>query len=384
VVSDAGSSYIADDLEVTRLQRENNNIYANLAQLESEEKVIWGAKSEQIRQLARNYEKLHFKGFYKEPVSHICATIRHELEARNLMFSRWLTYKVLDDHYKQQEQYAHPPVQKHEDSNLISTSGTTTPDQFPFYFSNDSAQGEMFPVYNEPNREVQIDYLLKQQQKATDEMSRDEKRRATEELLDNLKKVTEVQRELRRRSKDMEDMCHNEKIPLSPEYEQEDTEHIGTKYGETGISVAWEAVERYIKMLRKVQDKLYYFKPPMKIARKMSDALDEEIEFWRPMCDEKFRKSTMSWWVVQMDNLAYGKHAAAQMNATILDDKTKRALTREQVGDKAEACYHQALSWAAAQKYRIEFQNWYIGQVEPRIGRRAKELNPTLSEKSFT
>jgi hypothetical protein len=405
------------DIDIVRLQTEIKNIYSNLSQLEQEEGVILHSKTDQIRHLASNYEKLYYKGVYKKALNFICETICDELTRRNLGRSTWLARKVLDQKYKQM-QYAvgtgarnsdhaeltrdangirtapgssiplesvPADVTQYQQDNYIQTTGTSTQDQDPYYWANHTSAdyfAEMTPTYQEPNADVQMDYWLKQN-KSTDHMSKEQFRDHTEKTMDMLRKVTEVQRELRRRSKENLERCLNEKIALSPGYEQADSDHVGTVYGKTGISLAWEKIEQYKKILDKVQDKLYYFKPPPKIAKKMADALDEEIEFWRPMADEKFRKDMMSWWITELDNIWYGKHAAGQINATILPDKTKRALTREQIGDRSEETLQRALRFAAAQRWRVEFQFWYIQEVEPRIAARAKELHGKLSEQSF-
>ena len=416
------------EVEVSRATKEIPNIYNNLKLLESEEKTIWGAKTEQIRQLAKDYEILQQGGIYKEPVNNICATICVELRKMNLWASESLAHKVLDQKYKQSEfTPAHtgdntstivPPLEPSQtDNNFISTTGTVTPDQSHYYYANASATDQMFPTYNNPNQEVQIDYLLSKPHNLTDRMTAEELRNHTEQLIDADKKAAETHRELRRRKKDFLEKCIKNKIPLSPQYENltENQEHISTPHGEIGISEAWEALEDYKKTIEKVQDKLYYFKPPPKIAKMMARAVREEIEFWRPMTDEKFRKDMESWWVVEIDNLVHGKHAAAVMNATIIDEKIKKALindpenkidpssvtpeikellvkegiikrnlTREQVGDKALEVMQRAIRFAEAQQMKRDFRMWYVNEIEPRIGERARELHRTLSDKSFT
>jgi hypothetical protein len=410
--------------EVFRIQREIQNIYNNLATLESEERTIYGAKTEQLKQLAKDYEALAQKGIYKEPVSHICATICKECHTRNLLMSESLAHRVLEDKYKQIEftpnSITNPsstqdvPLTQTDSSNW--TTGTTIPGQDPYYYSNPSAAGGMWPTYDEPNKDVQIDFLLNQS-KSMDEMNKDELRDMTEKLIDMDRKESEKHRELRRRKKEYLEKCIRNKVALAPQYDnlEENQKHISTQPGEIGISLAWEKLEEYIRILGKVQDKLYYYKPPNKLALEMADALEEEIEFWRPMADEKFRKDTESWWVVQLDNLWHGKHAAAVMNATIVDEKVKKALTnddhekidpdvirpeikellvkegvvkrsltREQVGDKLLEVIQRAIRFSEAQRTKAKFRQWYLQELEPRIARRATDLHEVLSDKSFT
>jgi hypothetical protein len=98
---------------------------------------------------------------------------------------------------------------------------------------------------------------------------------------------------------------------------------------------------------------------------------------------------------VQINNIWHGKHAAAIMAACPIDEKTKRSLTREQVGDRGgqlcEKCqhkaaidYNRAINFVAAQKAKVQLWWWFHEMNRKGIARRAKELNPVLSEKSFT
>lgn len=382
------------EIEISQITRENRNILSNLIQLEKEEIALERTKSDCLRQMARNYEKLIELGSLVIKVNEICSYLCKLMRTNNLFRSESLAHKVLDAKYKM-EQFD-PFQNKRQDSynfdtrvpdsktGFINNNGEILPEQSNFYYSNESAAGELEPTYDEPNHHVPIDYLLQKHKKPLSDLSNDELRDATERLIAAERKATEVQREYRRRKKENLIECTARKVALSPEYEQNNEPHISTEFSETGISAAWEAVEEFKELMTKLQDKLYKFKPPARMAKLMAIAVREECEFWRPMCDEKFRKDSLSWWEVECDNLWHGKHAAAIMNATVLDDKTKRSLTREQVGDRSEEALQRAIRFAAAQKMKIEFHKWYISKVEIPIAARAKKLHSVLSEKSFT
>jgi len=367
-------------LEISRIERENKNIMNNLFSLENEERVVVNTKSDCLRQLAKNYEKLHGLGAYKGELADICSTICEELRRRNLWASESLAHKALDSKYKRTE---HTPYTVNpEPSPPTITTEEWVPSQSPtvhYYYGDDTA------TKHNDNITSSGDFHVPKQDKPIDEMSSDELRDITENLIKTERKATENQRELRRRRRDYLTECIKRKVALSPEYDQLSREpHISTEVDESGISEAWEALEDLKEILTKVQDKVWKFKPDKKMAKMMAEAIREEIRFWEPVADEKYRKDQVSWWEVQLDNIWHGKHAAAIMNATILDDKTKRSLTREQVGDKAEEALLRAIRFAAAQKMKMAFHLWYIERVEKPIAKRAKDLHQVLSEQSFT
>jgi hypothetical protein len=60
----------------------------------------------------------------------------------------------------------------------------------------------------------------------------------------------------------------------------------------------------------------------------MALAFKGEVEFYKPIIDEKYRQCTPAWWVAQIRNMWHGKHAAAIMSSTSLDEKTESSNKR--------------------------------------------------------
>lgn len=360
------------EAEISRILRENQNIYQNLSMLESEERVVIRNKSEQIRHLAKNYERLADPelDYFKEPVNHICATICRELDTRKLGASSQLARAVLPEKYKQTE---------------------FTPYNFPGGGNGQDQQQEQQPQPqpSQPEQQPQFDYSTMitpeiVQEKSIDLLEDTELRDYTEELIAKERQARELHLELKRRAREGREKCDLKKIPLSPDFEQDHEPHHSAESPDTGPSEAWEACLEFQVTIKKLADKLYRWRPPKQVAKDLKFAFEEEIEFYKPFIDEKYRKSQPGWWVTQLHNIWHGKHAAAIMNSTPIDEKTKRALTREQVGDKYEEDLKRALRFVAAQKVRVKLWWWFHEMNEKGIAKRAKDLNPVLSEKSFT
>jgi len=368
--------------EILNIEKENNNILNKLSILENQHIAVLKSKSDALRQLAKNYERLSELGVYKEPISHICSTIREILRTRNLGATEDLAWKALDSKYKQ-EQFTNYTSEassiynnQQQDSNIIIdppvTPATVTGD-----LENDS---RFFESFKEPTPQQQHQFLLK---KPVTQMTPEELKEATESLLAVEKVTRERERELKRRKREMLEKCEQKQIRLSAEWTKKD-DHISTQTDDSGPSVAYYKVLEFAELLEKVAEKMFKFKPSKEMAEKIAYAMDEEMEFWKPMADEKFRKDTISWLITEMDNLWNGKHAAAMLNDTLVDEKTRRTLTREQVGDKWEPVIHQALRLQTAFKYKLEMHKWYMEEMEKPIAKRAIDLHPKLAEYSFT
>src|SRR5215217_302214 len=364
--------------EIARIKRENLNIYQNLGTLESEERIVVRSKSEQLIHLAKNYERLAALGDYQKPINHICADICWELSNRKLGASVSLARAILPDRYKQTEFTAYnaggggatttsPPQQQQQEP---PTTTPTTPPTTPSFDPSTFDYSTLTPPGEPP--------------KSTDLMEDSELRDYTEDLITKERQAREALLETRRRAREAREICETKKIALSPEYEQDHEPHVSAISADSGPSEAWEACLEFEQTIKKLADKLYRWRPNKQLAKDLKLAFEEEIEFYKPFIDEKYRKSQPSWWVVQLHNLWHGKHAAAIMNATPIDEKTKRSLTREQVGDKQEEDLKRALRFVAAQKVRAKLWWWFYEYNEKGIARRAKDLNPVLSEKSFT
>src|SRR5215212_3141062 len=100
-VSSAKLSEADKEREISRIKRENSNIFQNLITLEGEERAVVRSKSQQLQQLAKNYERLAELGDYTEPVNHICATISRLCEEKKLFASGQLVRMALSEKYKQ-------------------------------------------------------------------------------------------------------------------------------------------------------------------------------------------------------------------------------------------------------------------------------------------
>lgn len=385
----------SEQQEVTRIKRENQNIFHNLSVLESEERIVVKNKSEQILHLAKNYERLAELGDYTRPLDHICADICWELEHnRKLSASASLARAILPAKYKQTQfiAYSHPSSSTQQTPEIPSFEAPTTIQQQQ---QQQPEQQEQELEQSEPLLLPTTDYLAHfgdalaptappEPHKPTDMMDDNELRDYTESMIQKEKEIREALLETRRRTREAKEKCDLKKIPLSPEYEQSREPQISAQSADSGPSEAWEACLEFRATIDKLADKLYRWRPNKQLAHDLKIAFDEEIDFYKPFVDEKYRKCQPSWWVTQLHNIWHGKHAAAIMNSTPIDEKTKRSLTREQVGDKYEEDLKRALRFVAAQKVKVKLWHWFVEYNEKGIARRAKELNATLSEKSFT
>ncbi|MFL6510126.1 MAG: hypothetical protein ACJ700_02945 [Nitrososphaera sp.] len=135
--------------------------------------------------------------------------------------------------------------------------------------------------------------------------------------------------ESRRRAREAREYCEQHNIPLSPEYETDNTAHISAQSPDSGPSEAYHSCLEVVQTYQKLAEKLFRWRPPAELNQKMALAFKGEVEFYKPIIDEKYRQCTPAWWVAQIRNMWHGKHAAAIMSSTSLDEKTKRALTRE-------------------------------------------------------
>src|SRR5215216_2402593 len=116
-VSSAKLSEADREKQISLIKRENSNIFQNLTLLEGEEKVLITTKTQQIRHLANNYERLHELGDYNEPINHICATIIRLCAEKKLIASSQLARYVLPDKFKQTEFTSHNNLSSNNNNN---------------------------------------------------------------------------------------------------------------------------------------------------------------------------------------------------------------------------------------------------------------------------
>ncbi len=396
--------------EIQRLNTENQELVKTLESIEHQEKVHVETKTEVLRKLAANYERLHELGEYKQSVNYICTTICEDLRERGLWASESLAHKILDKKYLRTE---YDPT-KYGNREYYGSQSTTAwpqtlenimpePDSNNMYaykitkdLENQQQEQQKHPMYD-------IDYpLLKQADnlpkppKEVFKLSRDELRDFTEQTLKVEKKFTERQREIRRRRRELVAECIKKKVALAPELDKNRQTHISATSEKSGLSEAADAIDEHIEMWEKVKEALIKYQPDEEMAQKIAYYLRAENEFLKPWADQKYRKDSISWHIAELENVWYGKHASAKKtktileeaqldeNGVVLDKELFRCLTREQVGDKLESVIRQALMLQRAFKYKIEIHKWYLNYPEKRIGLRAHQLGPILSEKSFS
>lgn len=370
--------------EIETLKRENNNIFSNLKELENKQQKIYGEMTEMIRELARNYERLHKLGDYSGAVNTICATIVNELKQKGCYGSVSTAYQVLDAKYKQEE-YSHPDESTNSTTTSngagFSSSGHVSPDSSGFYMANNSGDGQTYPSYPDPNVQVPMN-PLKQKLQPTGQMSDEFIRQQAEYWALTDKQLKENAREAGKRKDFFLELAQDRKIALDPEIVKIEDPALSTPVDVSGETALYNSLVRYGNLILKAAEKVYKFKPNDKDARKWSKAVDTMAELWKPWADEKYRKDSVSWMLVQMDNLAHGKHAAATMHSTITPEGIKRALTREQVGDKYETVLQQAVKFTTAYGDMIGMHRWHMETAERRIASRAVSMHGKLSEKS--
>lgn len=350
----------AGSTSVEQIKRENNNIYSVLKELEHQEEKLYGQKKEMLLQLVDNYEQLARNGDYKLPLNHICATICSELRAREMWATDRYARDVIPSRFKQTE---YDPTSNDKETET------------------DDSRSDSY-AYSEPPKPFNpLDDIA--QKKPIDEMDDEELREITEKSWKINKQMREQSREVSRRADNYLEECIKRKVAVD-----EDVVHVNgeekftTLVEESGESQLYHALKYYAKVIDKSADKVFKFKPKDKQARAWAKAVMTMAELWKPWADEKYRKDSISWMLVQMDNLAHGKHAAATMNSTITSDGQKRALTREQVGDKFEAVFQQAVRFTTAFGDMVALHRWHLATMEKGIGSRAIKMHGRLSEKS--
>lgn len=382
--------------EIETLKRENKNIVEILQELEKKERSIFDEMHGLIMELVRNYERLHELGEYNDPLNTICAQVIRDLKTKNLLSSISTAYKIIPEKYKQ-EGYA-PDV---GDSGIeisdnggssysgevrgagFSSSGHVSSESTTNYFANQNGGNEMFPSYRNPNVDVPMNpFKNKLQPTLANELTDEKIREQAEFWAVTDKQLKEQSRESGKRKEFFIELAQARKIALDPEKVRIIDEHLSTPVDESGESQLYHALKYYAQLIDKAADKVFKFKPADKDARKWARAVRTMAELWKPWADEKFRKDSISWMLVQMDNIAHGKHAAATMHATLTPEGIKRALTREQVGDKYEAVLQQAVMLTTAYYDLIGMHRWHMTKTERNIASRAVNMHPKLSEKS--
>ncbi len=363
------------------LNRQIENILQKLHEIERSERQVLGEKKEAINTLAFTFEELHKAGVYTQPIDTICAHICKIVRDRGLLASERWVHEVIDDKYKQTKfspryepgivtERVIPQEAKVWPTETVEGSLWQTPE---------ISTARTDPFTSKKN--------LLLSQKSIDEMNAEELRVATEQELKEARQFKDIAREKTRRAELMLEKCEEHKIAIDPDIRGREPIPVqSATSAESGPSLFSESLHEYSDIIKRAAYKVEKYKPPAKLDRKFANAINEMILVWRPWVDEKFRKDTLSWLHVQMDEAAHGKHAAATMHSTkfepdkLLPEETKRALTREQVGDKREIVLQQAQRILSVWKDLVAMHRWHHDFVEMAVAKRAVRLHRRLSE----
>jgi hypothetical protein len=368
------SNHRDNSREIEILNRQVNNIFDKLADIERSERQVLGDKKEAINTLAQIFERQHELGVYKEPIDTICAHVCKLARDRGLLASeRWI-HEVMNSKYKQLK--FNPTVNK----ELSSELGEVAKEMW------DTTRGIEFSL-EEPEITSQYtdDYNINRiSQKSLDELRAPaEIKIATEQEIRKADKLKSMARETAKRADLLKERCESLGIKYEVENTIPDTGIIPVVSAiseRSGPSLTSASLGRYGDVIKRAQLKVEKYPPTTpELDAKFAACIDNMIMVWRGWVDEKYRKDTLSWLHVAMDKAAHGKHAAATMHATLLDDSTKRALTREQVGDKDELVLQQAMNILAMQDDLVAMHRWYVEGPEKAIAKRAKKLHRRLS-----
>ena len=363
------------------LNREINNILSRIAEIERTERGVVGEKRDAINALARTFEQLHEIGAYTEPINTICAHICKIGRERGLLASeRWIQ-EVLDPKYKHME---FAPKNIVDDADVTKGIVNFPKEQIDEYVAQFGSTWSVENSIETPSisSEDSDPFTAKKiALKPIDEMTREELQIATPHEMQEARKLKDAAREKAKRAELMLEKCDRMKVAIDPEVRgREPIPVVSAESGESGPSDFSEALREYSEIIDRAADKVEKYKPPVSLDRKFAKAVREMTLVWKPWVDEKFRKDTFSWLFVAMDEAAHGKHAAATIHSTVLPDGTKRALTREQVGDRKELINQQAMRILASWKDLVAMHRWNWELEEKAIARRAVKLHRRLSE----
>jgi len=372
--------------EVELLNRQISHVFQKLSEIERSERQVLGEKKESIKYLAQLFERQQELGAYTEPVNTICAHICKLSRDKYHLFAseRWI-HEVLGE-----------ILDKEGNKKYLQTKFDPTINKS----EEDLKEGarEMWQTAGG------IEYSLEQPELATDLTDEYAIKRITQKSLDELRDPKEISiatteeikkadslKSMARETAKRADLLKERCARLNIQYQDlDDLENGGTPDTDT-IPVVSAISERsgpglfsaeldelgatIIRAARKVEK----YKPDPEMDAQFAECIKRVIKVWRGWVDEKYRKDTISWLHVAMDKQAHGKHAAATMHATILPDGTKRALTREQVGDKDELVLQQAMNVLLMQDDIAAMHSWYVNYPEKAIAKRAKGLHGRLS-----
>lgn len=367
--------------EVELLNRQISHVFQKLSEIERNERQVLGEKKESIKFLAGLFERQQQLGAYKEPVNTICAHIcKISREEYHLFASeRWIHEvlgEILDDEGKKKYlQTKFDPTANKSEEDLKEGAREMWQTAGAIEFSLEQP---------EIATDLTDEYLIKRiTQKSLDEL-RDPKeiKIAAEQETKKADRLKSMARETAKRADLLKEKCERMgiKYEIEEEVSEADTIPVVSAISEhSGPGLFSAELDELGATIIRAARKVEKYKPDPEMDAQFAECIKRVIKVWRGWVDEKYRKDTISWLHVAMDKQAHGKHAAATMHATILPDGTKRALTREQVGDKDELVLQQAMNVLLLQDDIAAMHSWYVNYPEKAIAKRAKGLHGRLS-----
>lgn len=150
-------------------------------------------------------------------------------------------------------------------------------------------------------------------------------------------------------------------------------------------TLAYDAMEDLITMLKHVQQKLEEYPPTDEHDRILADAIESFTNLFEGFDDDKYAKCMVDWFKITADNYEKSHRAAAKHNATSIEIDGKlvtRKLTHEQITDKAPEIALKAYDLSLHIPILAELVRWYREVREPVTAMRRYRVGPKLSEQA--
>jgi hypothetical protein len=358
------------DAEVFRLKSKIESITQDLADFQKEVFKIYTKKNELILDLAACKERLTELGERKEPVTTISYEISKMLLDLGFENADSWVRKVLPSKYK--------------DPSKVAGGKARHAGEEP------ASEGPEVP------------------EKPIALMNRDELREYTEKKVKTAKENRRRAQEQLKEADQLVEECEKQGIALDLDKKKDST----STEKDPHESASHIALERLIEVLQKISNKIYEMPPSPEDDAELVKEIDNMIAFLEPLQDEKYRKSLLAWFHLQLENIAFGKHAAGSRKGTTVligsiqkgenPRSEKRKITKEQVGDRydellkkactiigipvpedeaeQEAAFQKAIEKGEANfLVRSLSYDWHETSAEPRIAKRAIQVSPKLS-----
>lgn len=318
-------------------------------------------------------------GSYVRAVNTICSRIIQILRENDLDELSKYTY-TLPDKYKQT---------KYQNAGLFGAASKNT----PFKFADDVVEAEL-DSYREMEKEQYIKNILYEERKfplflpanvPIDGLSK-------EEIVKRHELIKEAKSRLRDEQNSLENIIKSHNIAVIGE---EFEDHESTEKPDPRITIFYNSIQNSILSLNKLTNtleqlkgKVHEFPPDEEDAVEYAKAFEQFFtelvnginEFIKPIKDEKWTQSWPAWFKTALLEVEHGKHAAAKMSAGKTHKGVFRPLTREQVGDRREKVFNQALEYTKMIAMFDKLTDYHSKYIQPRILDRKVRLSPKLSE----